>query len=279
MTREEAINEIKSWDFLEGKEIEAIQTLIPELAESEDERIRKELKEAFEAYDIESMWNGIPIRSIFAWLEKQKEQKPAEFTHHEIDESLCDAVTHQMEDDGDIDDFVRRGIDDIALKYAELGAKWQKEQKPAEWSDEDKKMLLSIINAFRNGTVSTIGQEQWLKSLHKRFNLQPKPEWSEEDEDRIRQIERIAQQAGCTQKLQEEIHDWFKSLRPHRKPSEVCYGPKGDPDPAGVWKPSKEQMEAFKKYIEEFHARAEAAVGGWNNFDVMIRLYEQLKKL
>ncbi len=47
------------------------------LKETEDERIRKELKEAFEAYDIESMWNGIPIRSIFAWLENQKEQKPS----------------------------------------------------------------------------------------------------------------------------------------------------------------------------------------------------------
>ena len=45
------------------------------------------------------------------------------------------------------------------------------------------------------------------------------------------------------------------------------------------WKPSEEQLEAFKKYIEEFQARAEAAVGGWNNFDVMIQLYEQLKKL
>ena len=52
--------------------------IFPEIAESEDERIRKELKEAFEAYDIESTWNGIPIRSIFAWLEKQKEQKPGE---------------------------------------------------------------------------------------------------------------------------------------------------------------------------------------------------------
>ena len=49
-------------------------TIFPELRESEDERIRKELKEAFEAYDIESMWNGIPIRSIFDWLERRKEQ-------------------------------------------------------------------------------------------------------------------------------------------------------------------------------------------------------------
>lgn len=51
-----------------------------------------------------------------------------EFTHHEAEESLAEAVTHQMEDDGDVDDYVRRGIDDIALKYAELGAQWQKDR-------------------------------------------------------------------------------------------------------------------------------------------------------
>lgn len=56
------------------------------------------------------------------------------------------------------------------------------QQKSAEWSEEDKKMLLSIINAFRNGTVSTIGQEQWLKSLPERFNLEPKSVWCDEDE-------------------------------------------------------------------------------------------------
>jgi hypothetical protein len=48
-----------------------------------------------------------------------------------------------------------------------------KENRMVEWSEDDKKMLLSIINAFRNGTVSTIGQKQWLKSLPERFNLQP----------------------------------------------------------------------------------------------------------
>ena len=83
MTRDEAIGRIKArfdkW-ALDDEDMKAIQTLIPELSESEDERIRKELKEAFEAYDIESKWNGIPIRSIFAWLEKQKEQKPIKWT-------------------------------------------------------------------------------------------------------------------------------------------------------------------------------------------------------
>lgn len=52
-----------------------LEAIFPELRESEDEKIRKELKGAFEVYDIDSTWNRIPIRSILAWLEKQKEQK------------------------------------------------------------------------------------------------------------------------------------------------------------------------------------------------------------
>ena len=43
-------------------------------------------------------------------------------------EDLEKCVVEQMEADGDVDDFVRRGIDDIASKYAQLGAQWQKKQ-------------------------------------------------------------------------------------------------------------------------------------------------------
>lgn len=34
-------------------------------------------------------------------------------------------------------------------------------------------------------------------------------------------------------------------------PAEVCYGPKGDPDPAGVWKPSEEQMMALEDTLSD----------------------------
>ena len=37
---------------------------------------------------------------------------------------LDEAVDAQMEADGDVDHFVRKGIDEIALKYAKLGAEW-----------------------------------------------------------------------------------------------------------------------------------------------------------
>jgi len=50
------------------------------------------------------------------------------FTHHKPDESLVEAVKHQMEDDGNVDDFVRRGIDDIVIQYSELGSQWKEKQ-------------------------------------------------------------------------------------------------------------------------------------------------------
>ena len=79
----------------------AIETLVPQLRESEDERIRRELKEAFEAYDIESTWNGIPIRSIFAWLEKQKynRMKPI-YDNQDSFESALEKAWKEYNDSG-----------------------------------------------------------------------------------------------------------------------------------------------------------------------------------
>lgn len=58
-------------------------------------------------------------------------------------EDLEKCVVEQMEADGDVDDFVRRGIDDIASKYAQLGAEWQKEQIM-----KDDKFLIAIGDAY-----------------------------------------------------------------------------------------------------------------------------------
>ena len=80
MTREEAINEIKTWDFLNEKESEAVRTLIPELRESEDERIRKAivhlLDVASEAYLVGE--TGFKKEQFLSYLEKQKELTPAD---------------------------------------------------------------------------------------------------------------------------------------------------------------------------------------------------------
>ena len=67
--------------------IEDLKGIFPELKESEDERIRKALKEYF----INSFQNngvaailGVHIKDILAWLEKQGEQKPFDYENANI---------------------------------------------------------------------------------------------------------------------------------------------------------------------------------------------------
>ena len=81
MTREEAIKRIKArFDklALDDKDIEAIQTLIPELCENEDERIRKELIAILKkSYNVGSFTlnNKKDLDGYLAYLEKQKEEE------------------------------------------------------------------------------------------------------------------------------------------------------------------------------------------------------------
>lgn len=71
MTREEAINTVRNI-YQTDKEKEALSVLIPELRESEDERIRKEIVKYFEGY---TGGDNISLRfsQWIAYLEKQKE--------------------------------------------------------------------------------------------------------------------------------------------------------------------------------------------------------------
>ena len=122
--------------------------IFPELAESEDERIRKELVEAFEALDIDSSWNGIPVKSILAWLEKQK-----------------DIEDRWIEDRGQCFwDGVEEG---------KMLAEKQEEQKP-EWSDEDEKYLNRVINLWVNDFGEDSDTVKGLKSL--------RPSWKPSEE-------------------------------------------------------------------------------------------------
>lgn len=255
-----------------------LEGMFPDLKESEDEKIRKwiidELKDSL--HEIETMYSGDYdnrdeqdkerqeyLNKALAWLEKQK---PIEL------EQLAKLreMTHEIRD------AYKRGI--------EVG----RVESQQEWSEEDKKMIDHLIEAlpmWATGRIAMLPSQaeeyvKRLKSLPERFNLQPMQEWSEKDErmqnQLIYDVEYHKKEALVSAKKNkvtkalydgiEECYDekinWLKSLRPQPH-----------------WKPSKEQMEAFRSYIKDFQEKAEAAVGGWNNFDVMIRLYEHLKEL
>jgi hypothetical protein len=163
MTREEAIEMVrKSWPISRNKDLrKALETLIPELAESEDERIRKALIELVGLVP-DYMFGEIKPNKFIAYLEKQKEQKPISFN-----------------EPYNPDDY------EVVMEGNATGLKL-KEQKPAEWSEEDEHNLNSVINLVHNTSDGAWGScigdriENWLKSLPERFNLQPKQEWSEE---------------------------------------------------------------------------------------------------
>ena len=76
MNKEEAIKKIKkSWDFIGNNEKEVLETLIPELKESEDERIRKALMWFVERFPYDRLNNnGVSAKEALAWLEKQGEK-------------------------------------------------------------------------------------------------------------------------------------------------------------------------------------------------------------
>ena len=94
MTREQIEEKAKRFDEALEKARKRVSTepqdhtdailkdIFPELKESEDEKIRKELLESFKYQQRESRtdkeWlNGIKLSEVVAWLEKQGEQKSA----------------------------------------------------------------------------------------------------------------------------------------------------------------------------------------------------------
>ena len=246
MTREEAIETVRRCcPRISDSECDfetAMMVLIPELAESEDERILASIADCVglmgEDGNVFSNHN-VTKACVLAWLEKQKEQKPVDYAE---ELQKCKKNPLYFYD-----------------KYVKI------KLKPAEWSE----------------------YVAWLKSLRP----QPKIEWTDKDEKVIEAAcALLCEYAGYYKEKDMEaknlqlfkVSQRLKSLRPQYHGDVTmteAYKMGLEAGKASSWKPSEEQMEAFRGYIEDFQARAEAAVGGWNNFDVMIRLYENLKKL
>lgn len=65
MERKEAIEVLRKYSPKDAELREALETAVPELKESEDERIISRIKKAVESY-----WSDEPLDEILAWLEK-----------------------------------------------------------------------------------------------------------------------------------------------------------------------------------------------------------------
>ena len=226
--------------------------------ETEDERHRK--------WVLEYLYDGLRkadeqfkdhFKAAIDWLEKQKESLHIPETCKENADSFTDNVI-------EVRSF-QRGIEE----GRRLEREKQKEQKPAEWSEEDAKRIKQLIydteairagyekkkevlgERFNNELIKDCDKQiAWLKSLRP----QPKKEWSEEDENKIESIKGLITTGRFVDtNTIRTIWKLLDSLRP--KPH---------------WKPSEEQMDSLRDTIVQ--------TKGYSYSTYLPELYEQLKK-
>ena len=239
MTREEAIERIKSrydkW-ALDDKDLEAFQCIFPELRESEDERIRKALIHLINEQDgFLTAINGISVKDIIAYLERQKEQKPSEqkYESDNFFKTPCaiDSTGLQCpyKDLALVKDFFGKYKRKCKLSNMACVSKECK-----QWNELQAEFK-RINEAFENGKNEVINRPE-------AFGLQKSAEWSEEDENKLHQVMEVLladktialrenPRCKALHRAYDELLDWLKSLRPQ-------------------WKPSEEQMKWLKDVIE-----------------------------
>ena len=145
--------------------VECVESLFPELKESEDERIRKEIVSAINIYCSE-YHRGTKVRNdMLAWLEKQGGQKPAEWS--EEDKVILNNIIWgvHMKSIKPLDEMEDRSK---YKKYEDflksLPARFSLQPK-SEWSEEDCIHLTNAIIAAEKEWGSESSTSKWLKSL------------------------------------------------------------------------------------------------------------------
>lgn len=168
-----------------------LESLFPELAESEDERIRKKLIKYFQ--DLKGGWFGnISHDDILAWLEKQGRDK--EINNFEILPGLYKCIRRMF--DGTSEGRLLFEVGNIykcLSKHdrAEFETSYGhsiylvdpavrkhfipfKKQEKLKWSEEDSLMIDSIIDTMKwlEGKGATNMKIDWLRSLKQRMEEQ-----------------------------------------------------------------------------------------------------------
>lgn len=190
MNYEEKYKEALEWmrsiyPTMQGADKEDAEHYFPELRESEDERIRKEIIELVHFFYCSSSVyeHHVSEDDMIAWLEKQGEKKPS---WSEEDERILNKIQ-----------------DNLREFYV------NKKGYPYVAEPDSPEMM----------------ENNWLKFLKDRLQPQPKQEWSEEDIEIIKMIEdclSFYKMTHCvTLPSVETCIEWLKSIKPnHWKPSE-----------------------------------------------------------
>ena len=201
MTREEAIEALKEKldYYARDKRLKAAcETLIPELRESEDEKMLKRIRLCLDECVHSDIIRDYERDECVAYLEKQKEQKPVHTAKEAWKEMRLEvyaqASGNRHEPNYSNDSTKMFSLCDIDEIFEKIGNSTIGSQ-PAEWSEEDdafRDLLICILkNEHPNGIFSMSAKHisalkcdvmpvyriiAWLKSLR------PQPHWKPSEE-------------------------------------------------------------------------------------------------
>lgn len=237
----------KAKEFLKNPSVKPyLEQIFPQLRESEDERIRKEIINYLKTVnEVEPDCDHSVIDGWLAYLEKQKEQKPL---------SPEDKVKHPLYVEG-----FEAG--------KEVGRQCEKvfgEQKSAEWNEKDHCKLDTIEKIVRLAMEEELGgytKEQYKDIaffLHTKVRPQKWQTWNEEDENRLNYLEHVVENSKENPATKSGLKSFLNRLKSLNLQLQ--------------WKPSEEQMEALK--VAAFDAKK---FPGW--LTKLIELYNDLFEL
>ena len=223
---QEDLDAAKDWLAIAKKNnntiaIQVLEDLFPELRESEDERVRKAIlhlvKSQKEQHFGIATYDDINWLDMIAWLEKQGEQNK---------QHLYDIIIVLWDLLDKIDTFADLQIDDTNpdnpfRKIEDITQERHKFVKSDGYNLFIENFMITNDKNFEKQGEQKIDEIQ----------LQPKQEWSEEDEHCIELLLPIIDSSSLIPKNRKKCKEFLNSLKPH-------------------WKPSEEQMEALKNFIE-----------------------------
>ncbi len=168
--------------------IKAVMNAESKLAESEDDRIRKRIINILGNNTDAHEEGWVIYADEIAWLEKQKEQKPTpDWMPKFLDELRSKKSYFDWDEHRDIEGHILAIINWIAPTYFDRKGK---EQKPAEWSEEEERNIDGILDVIRDYALETgqidetSGEPKEPLASYIRFvrSLRPQPRWKPSEE-------------------------------------------------------------------------------------------------
>lgn len=197
--------------------IRMIESIFPELVESEDEKIRKQIIAFLRSPFINENIADWKVAPWIAYLEKVKDfDKQLEDAYKNSDEVQYkrgyDAAMREItytEREADA-----KTIRELQERIKELShSQVTKKSEQDGWTEEDERLLNGIYYTFEGIAPLSYEKEiDWLKSIKERVH--PKQEWNAEDEDVCRLIKnKFVKSVIVSSEELDRVLDWFESLK------------------------------------------------------------------